>query len=248
MKTLGHVRANFGKTQRTQQASASDALLERLEFGALQHREKFGLTAENDLQQFFLIRVGVAEQANFFEQLDAHEVRFVDQKDRGAALLLRLEKHLVQRGETARLARGGAINFVFFENSFEQFARSERRIHEEGGDETSAAFGFFGENLKSGMEKSCFSGADRAGNYGETFALQNTLKQNFERSAMRIGQMKESGVRGETKRFFFELIKGRVQIDLPRGPEQQLRQRNNGKTKIQKRTADRSKQLQKEHF
>ncbi len=143
---------------------------------------------------------------------------FVDQKDRGATLLLRLEKHLVKRGETSRLARGGAINFVFLENGFEQFARRERRIDEEGGDEASAAFGFFGENLKSSVKKSCFAGANRASDYGETFALQNTLQKNFERSAVRIRQMKESGVRSETKRFFFELIKGRVQIDLPRVP------------------------------
>src|SRR4029077_15825699 len=115
-------------------------------------------------------------------------------------------------------ARGGAINFVFFENGFEQFARRERRIDEEGGDEAAAALGFFGEDLKSSVKESCFSCADRAGDDGKTFALQNALQKNFERSAMRVSQMKESGVRGETKRFFFELIKGRVQIDLPGVP------------------------------
>jgi hypothetical protein len=217
VETFGHVGANFGKAERTQQAGAGDALLERLEFGALKNGEQFGLAAENDLKQFFLIRVGVAEEANFFEQLDAHEVRFVDEQDRSAALLLRLEKHLVERGETARLARGGAVNFVFFEDGLEKLARRECRINQEGGYEAAAAFGFFGENLKSGVKKSGFSGADRAGDYGETFALQNTLQKNFERSAMWIRQMKESGVRSEPKRFFFELIKSRIQIDLPRG-------------------------------
>ena len=224
VETLGHVSANFGQAERTQQARAGDALLERLKFGALEHGEKFRLTAENDLKQFFLIRVGVAEEANFFEQLDAHEVRFVDQKDCGATLLLRLEKHLVKRGQASRLAGGGAINFVFLENGFEQFARRERRIDKEGGDEAAAALGFFGEDLKSSVKKSCFACAHRAGDYGETFALQNTLQKNFERSAVRIRQMKESGVRSEPKRFFFELIKGRVQIDLPRVPNSNCEQ------------------------
>ena len=226
VETLGHVRANFGKAQRTQQAGAGDALLERLELGALKNGEQFRLAAENDLQQFFLIGVGVAEEPNFFEQLDAHEVRFVDQQDRGAALLLRLEKHLVESGETARLARGGAVNFVFLENGLEQLGRSERGIDEKRGDEAAAAFGFFGENLQSGVKKSCFSGADGPGDYGETFALQNALKKNFERSAMWIGQMKESGVRSEAKRFFFELVKGRIQIDLPRVPNSYVELRN----------------------
>jgi hypothetical protein len=217
VKPLGHVGANFGKAKRAKQARAGDALLERLKLWALKNGEQFGLAAEHDLEKLLLIRVGVAEEANFFEQLDAHEVSFVDEQDGGAALLLRLEKHLVERGEPARLARGCAANFVFFEDGLEKLGRSERGVDEEGGDETAAAFGFFGENLKSGVKKSGFSGADRAGDYGETFALQNTLQKNFERSAMWIRQMKESGVRSEPKRFFFELIKGRIQIDLPRG-------------------------------
>ncbi len=218
VETLGHVRANLGKTKRAQQASASDALLERLELGALKNGEQFGLAAENDLEQFFLIRVGVTEETNFFEQLDAHQMSFVDEQDRGAALLLRLEKHLMESGEAARLARGVAGDFVFFENSLEQLGRSERGIDKERGNEAAAAFGFFGENLKSRVEKSGLAGANRSSHNGETLALQNTLQKNFERGAMWVSQMKESGVRGEAKRFFFELIKGRVQIDLPGVP------------------------------
>jgi hypothetical protein len=53
---------------------------------------------------------------------------------------------------------------------------------------------------------------------------------------MRIGQMKKSGVRGETERFFFELIKGRVQIDLPRVPN------------IYNESKDKRIRLPKEHF
>jgi hypothetical protein len=123
-------------------------------------------------------------------------VSFVDEQNRGAALLLRLEKHLVERGETARLARGGAANFVFLEDGLEKFGRSERGIDEERGDEAAAAFGFFSEDLKSGVEQSCLTGANRPGDNGETFALQNALKKNFERSAVWVGQMKESGVGG----------------------------------------------------
>jgi hypothetical protein len=226
VKTLGHVCANLGKAQRTQQAGAGDALLERLKLGALENGEQFGLAAENDLEQFFLIGVGVAEKANFFEQLDAHQVRFVDQEDRGATLLLRLEKHLMQGGETTRLARCGAVNFVFFEDGLEKLRRSERRIDKEGGDEASASLGFFCEDLKSGVKQSGFAGADWPSNNGETFALQNSLEKNFERGAMRVSQMKKSGVRCETERFFFELVKGRVQIVLPRVPEKLPQQTN----------------------
>src|SRR5580693_6866098 len=116
VETLGHVGANFGKAQRAKQARAGDALLERLKLWALQNGKQFGLAAKNDLEQFLLIRVRVAEQSNFLKQLDAHEVSFVDQQDRGAALLLCLEKHLMERGEAARLAGGGTANFVFFED------------------------------------------------------------------------------------------------------------------------------------
>jgi hypothetical protein len=196
VKTLCHVRANFGKAERTEQAGAGDSLLERLEFGALENGEQFGLAAENDLKEFFLIRVGVSEKANFFKQLDAHQVRFVDQEDRGATLLLRLEKHLVESREAARLARGGAGNFVFFENSLEKFGRSERGIDEERGNEAAAAFGFFCEDLKGSVKQSGFAGADRPSNNGETFALQNALKKNFESGAVWVSQMKKSGVRG----------------------------------------------------
>ena len=95
----------------------------------------------------------------------------------------------MEGGETTRLARCGAGNFVFFENSLKKFGRSERRVDEEGGDEAAAAFGFFGEDLQSGVEKSCLAGANRPRDDGETFALQNALQKNFQRGAMRIGQM-----------------------------------------------------------
>jgi len=132
--------------------------------------------------------------------------------------LLRLEKHLVECGEATRLARGSAANFVFLEDGLEQLGRSERGIDEERGDKAAAAFRFFGENLESGVKKSCLASTDGPGDDGETLALQNALKENFERSAVRVGQMKKSGVRSETERFFFELVKSRVQIDLPRVP------------------------------
>jgi hypothetical protein len=130
-----------------------------------------------------------------------------------------LEEHLVKSREPPRLARGRASNFVFVEDGLEKLGGSERGIDEEGGDESAAAFGFFGENLKCGVKESCLARSDGPSHNSETFALQNTLKKNFERSAVRVGQMKESGVRGEPKRFFFELIKGRIQIDLPRVPD-----------------------------
>jgi hypothetical protein len=196
VETLGHVGANFGKAQRAKQARAGDALLERLKLWALKNGEQFGLAAQNDLQQFFLIRVSVAEEANLFKQLDAHQVSLVDEQDRRAALLLRLEKHLMERGEPARLAGGRAANFVFFEDGLEKLGRSERRIDEEGGDETAAAFGFLGEDLQGGVKQSCLAGANWSGDNSETFALQNALKKNFERSAVWVGQMKKSGVRG----------------------------------------------------
>ena len=240
VKPLGHVGANFGKAQRAKQARAGDALLERLKLWALKNGEQFGLAAQNDLQQFFLIRVGVAQEANFFKQLDAHQVSFVDQENCGATLLLRLEKHLVESGEATRLARGSAANFVFFEDGLEQLGRSESRIDEERGDEAAAAFGFFGENLQSGVKKSCLASADGPGDDGETFALQNALKKNFERSAVWVGQMKKSGVRGETERFFFELVKSRIQIDLPRVPNSYVEVRNEPLNKLT--------QVQREHF
>ena len=42
VKAFRHVGANFGKAERTQQAGAGNALLERLEFGALKNRENSG--------------------------------------------------------------------------------------------------------------------------------------------------------------------------------------------------------------
>jgi len=218
VKTLSHIRANFGKAQRTQQASARDALLKRLEFRTLKNREQFRLSAENDLKKFFLIRVSVPKQSNFFEKLDTHEVRFVDEQNRRAALLLRLKKHLVKRGQATWLARSSARNFVFLEYGLEQLRRSKGRIDEKRGNQTAAALGFFRKNLQSGVQQRGLARANGPSDYRETFALQNALKQNFERGAVWVSQMKESGVRGETERFFFELIKGRVQIDLPRVP------------------------------
>jgi hypothetical protein len=215
VEAFGHVGAGFRKTERAEQASASDTLLERLKFGSLENGEKFGLAAENDLKELFLIRVGIAEQSNFFEEFDAHQMSFVDEQDGGATLLLRLEKHLVKSGEAARLAGGGAADFVFFENGLEKFRWSESRVDEKRGDEAAAAFGFFGENLEGGVKESRFSGADGASDDGETLALENALEKNFERSTMRVGQMQESGIRRQAKRFFFKLIKGRIQIDLP---------------------------------
>ena len=75
--------------------------------------------AKNDLQEFFLVGVGVPQQANFLKQLHGHQVGFVDQQDRGAALLLRLEEHLVQRCEPPRLAGGGAGDLVLVEDRFQ---------------------------------------------------------------------------------------------------------------------------------
>jgi len=141
----------------------------------------------------------------------------------------------VKRSKTARLARSGAADFVFFEDGLKQLGRSERGIDEERGNEATAAFGFLGEDLQGGVKQSCLAGANWSGDNRETFALQNALKKNFERSAVWVGQMKKSGVRGETKRFFFELIKGRVQIDLPRVPNL-------------KQLPNKPIQLQREHF
>jgi hypothetical protein len=72
--------------------------------------------------------------------------------------------------------------------------------------------------LQCCMKKRCLARSHWACHYSESFTLQDTLQKNLERGAMWISQMKESGVRGETERFFFELIKGRVQIDLPGVP------------------------------
>ena len=60
-----------------------------MQLRALQNGEQLRLAAKNDLQQFFLVGVGVSQKANFLEQLHAHQVGFVDQQDRRAALLLR---------------------------------------------------------------------------------------------------------------------------------------------------------------
>jgi hypothetical protein len=119
VEAFRHVRANLREAERAEQASAGNALLERLEFGALENREKLGLAAENDLKKLFLVRVGIAEQSNLIEKIDAHQVSFVDQQDGGASLLLCLKKHLVESGETARLAGRRAVDFIFLENGFE---------------------------------------------------------------------------------------------------------------------------------
>jgi hypothetical protein len=189
VEAFGHVRANLREAERAEQASASNALLERLEFGALENREKLGLAAENDLKKLFLIRVGIAEQSNLFEKIDAHQVSFVDQQDGGASLLLCLKKHLVESGETARLAGRRAVDFIFLENGFEKFGWSKCWVHQERRDETTAAFRFFRENLESGVEESGLASANGASDNGETLALQNTLQKNFKRSAMRVCQM-----------------------------------------------------------
>ena len=42
-----------------------------LKFRALKDGEQFRLAAKNDLKKLFLVGVGVAQQANFFEELDA---------------------------------------------------------------------------------------------------------------------------------------------------------------------------------
>ena len=129
MKTLGNVSARFGQAQRTQQTSSCDSLLQSLKFRALQNGEEFRLPAQNDLQQLFMIGIGITEQANFFQQLDGHEMGFVDQENGGATLLLGLKQHLMQRGQAARLAGRSAVDFVLIEDGFEQLRRSERRIH-----------------------------------------------------------------------------------------------------------------------
>src|SRR5439155_10378908 len=70
MQTLGDVSAGFGQAQGAQQAGSGDSLLQSLELRALQNGEEFRLAAQNDLQQLFVIGIRVAEQANFFQQLD----------------------------------------------------------------------------------------------------------------------------------------------------------------------------------
>src|SRR5262249_803888 len=114
-----------------------------------------------------------------------------------------------------RFAGGGAVDFVLFEDGFEQFRGGERRVNEECGDEAAAAFGFFCEDLQGGVEKRGLAGADGARYDRKAFALKNALEENVESRAMRVGQVQEARVGREAKRFFFELVKGRVQTAPP---------------------------------
>ncbi len=154
--------------------------------GRCRTANKLRLAAKHNLQELFLISVGVAEESNFFEQFHAHEVSFVDQQDRGASLLLRLEEHLVERSEAPWLAGGGAGDFVFVKDRFEKFGGRERWIHKKCGNEAPAAFGFFRKDLQRGVQQRGLAGSDRSSHDGETLALENALEKNFERGAVRI--------------------------------------------------------------
>ena len=101
--------------------------------------------------------------------------------------MLSLKQHLVESRQTAWLAGSGTGDFVFIEDGFQQFSWRERRVDDESGNETTAAFGFLCENLQCGVQQGGLAGAHRTGHYGETFALKDALQKHLESGAMRVG-------------------------------------------------------------
>ena len=81
-----------------------NTLLQRAELAPVHHCQQLRLAAQDDLQQLFLVRVGVSQKANFFEQFRAQQVCLVDEEHRRTSAALRLEQHLVQSHQAARLA------------------------------------------------------------------------------------------------------------------------------------------------
>jgi hypothetical protein len=73
------------------------------------------------------------------------------------------------------------------------------------------------------VEQGGFARSNRASYDGKTLALKDTLKKYLERSTMRIGQVQEPGVRRKAKRFFLQLVKGRVQTVPPVVPKNECR-------------------------
>jgi hypothetical protein len=143
---------------------------------------------------------------------------------------LRLKQHLVERSEPPWFAGGGAGDFVFIKDRFEQLGGRKRGIHQKSGYEPPAAFRFFRKDLQSGVQQGGFAGSDRPSYDSETLALKNALEKDLESCAMRIRQVKKTRVRREAKWLFLQLVKGRVQTAPPMVPDSmyKTRQTNTG--------------------
>ena len=75
-----------------QRAAQYDALLQLAQIGSIQLTVQFGLTGQDHLNQLAAAVFEIAQQADLFKHFPFQVVRFVDDQNRGAALLRLLQQ------------------------------------------------------------------------------------------------------------------------------------------------------------
>jgi hypothetical protein len=88
-------------------APQCNTLLQLAKSRILQPHAQFRLTGKDEGQEFFIGRFDIRQQANFFEQLIAQRLRFIDHQRSALAPIAAFSQHALKLLEEGRLGDGG---------------------------------------------------------------------------------------------------------------------------------------------
>src|SRR5271154_5189637 len=175
-QSLDNVDSCFLQSERANLAASSDPLLQGSRGRLIQQRQKLRLTQENYLEKLSPRSVNIAKQTNFFQQLEAQKMRFVDKEHARAVPPVHLAKHLFKGQQTLRLAGRFALDLELIQQQLEEFIAGERRVHNQRRRAIRLADSTLREQFEKGMNQRGFARTHGAGDNGETFS-QNYVKQ-----------------------------------------------------------------------
>ena len=119
------------------------------------------------------MRIGIAQEAYFFEKLGSEQMIFVDKQHSCAFGLLGIKQHLVQRGQTAWLTCGSATDLELIQHHFKEFVAGKNRVEKKRALDRHFTVR---NNLQRGMDECRFPGADGPRKHQKTFSIENSLE------------------------------------------------------------------------
>lgn len=172
-----------------------DALAELAEGIVTEFRFQFGLSDEEDLEEFAGIGFEVGEEADMFEGLERHILGFVDDEDNFAALADQEEEEFIELIEKILAGTGWFGNAQFAKDGLKELGIGEFWIEDEcGGD----GLGFqLGEQLAA---EGGFAAADLTGKDDEALFFANAVTEVLHGFLVTGREVEEARIWGNVER------------------------------------------------
>ena len=187
------VAADFAGLERRQVEMLGDAFAQLAHVVGGQAFVEFGLGEEDDLQQLGGLRFEVGEQADFFQRLGRHGVRFVDHDDDPLAGRVTLDQCILQRADHRMRGLAVGRDAQFVGDGAEDFVARQRRVGQV------ERFDVGRQAFEQHAAEHGLAAADFAGDLDDAFVLGDGVDQRVERRAAVGAGKEEIGMRRDAK-------------------------------------------------